>query len=481
MLFSSTIFLYFFLPLVLILYFLIPRIFRNIFLLFFSILFYLFSSSDFILILLISIFINYLMAHFIAASKLQKRKFFLIIGITINLGVLFYFKYLGFFAGGILSPMLGVFGLTSFSTPIILIPLALSFYTFHALSYLIDVYQNKIIVEKKLTRLALYFLLFPHLIAGPIVRFGEIYDQLNKRIYSLSDFSYGVRRFIIGLGKKVLIADLLGPIADEIFNIPPANMTTETAWLGVICFTLQIYFDFSGYSDMAIGLARMFGFKFPENFNYPYIATSIGEFWNRWHMTLYRWFRDYVYIPLGGNRRTPGKNFFNIIFVFFLTGLWHGAGWHYIAWGLIQAFFIILERLKGGLLIRYIWMPFRHIYALLAIMISWVFFRSESLNYTISFLNRLFIDFSPPKIEFRPFNFFLNEERIIVIILAVIISSSVFQILLLKVRYYLSELKIGVFELVYGGIGVVCTLIVLIISMLFIVSQTYNPFIYFKF
>lgn len=474
MLFSSTSFIFFFLPLLLTIYFLTPKTWKNIILLLFSILFYLFSSVDFIRILLISIFLNFMIARYINVASNTYKKFWLIIGIALNLGVLFYFKYISFFVGGLLNPLVNFLNIPQLTIPATAIPLALSFYTFHALSFLIDVYQKKIEPGVKLTKLALYFFLFPHLIAGPIVRFGEISDQIDNRKLTLENFSYGALRFIVGLGKKVLIADILATTADEIFGIPPANMTTPTAWLGILTFTLQIYFDFSGYSDMAIGLASMLGFKFPENFNFPYISTSIGEFWQRWHMTLSRWFRDYVYIPLGGNRLSDSRIYLNIIIVFFLTGLWHGAGWHYIAWGLLQGFFIILERFKNGLLMNKLMLPVKYLYALLAIFISWVFFRSENIGYAILFLKRMFIDFSAPKLEYRPLDFLLNKEQILAIALGILISTSLLQ----RLTKRLWSLRV---PFVYDSIRVAYLLLLLIISLFYIADQTYKPFIYFKF
>ncbi len=475
MLFSTPVFLFFFLPIVLIVYYLTPRILRNLILIFFSILFYMSSSTDFIVILLTLICINFFTAYLIAGSKRALKKGFLLVGVMVNLGVLFNFKYLSFFIGSILDPILQLINFPKIDIPVLVLPLALSFFTFHALSYLIDVYYDRV-KPKKLHRIALYFLFFPHLIAGPIVRLREIADQLQERVVTLDDFSEGVVRFITGLAKKVLVADVVALVADEIFGIPPANMTPATAWLGIICFTLQIYFDFSAYSDMAIGLARMFGFKFPENFNYPYISKSIGEFWTRWHMTLYRWFRDYVYIPIGGNRCSPFKNYFNIIFVFFLTGMWHGAGWHYIVWGLIQGFFIITERFKEGLIMKYLWWPLKHVYALLAIMIGWVFFRSENLGYAFAFLEKMFIYNSHPAIEYRPLSFFINNERVLAIVIGILISMGIVN----KMKQRIMSLSKS-FILIIESLRLVYLFAILIISMLYVVFLTYNPFIYFRF
>lgn len=427
--------------------------------------------------LLFSIVINYQFAISISYAKNAKYNF-LIIGIFFNLILLFWFKYSIFFLEEIVNPFIKILNINPRPLPQIILPLALSFYTFHALSYLIDVYKKKVPAEKNIINLGLYFLLFPHLVAGPIVRFGEIMSDLKNRQQTLSNFSYGISRFIIGLSKKVLIADILSGITDEIFAIPPQNMTWETAWLGLICFTLQIYFDFSGYSDMAIGIASMLGFKFPENFNYPYISGSIREFWQRWHITLYRWFRDYVYIPLGGNRVSEMRYALNILFVFALTGLWHGAAWHYIIWGLLQGVFILLERFKERVAKDFL-SPFKHLYALFAIFVSWVFFRSEDTTYAISFLKRLFIDFSSPHPQFRSFSFFIDNERQLAIVLGIIFSTPIFKIIYEKILIkYLNNQKIN---FSFQNVKIAYLTCLLILSILYIANQTYNPFLYFKF
>lgn len=481
MLFNSSLFLFFFLPLILLVYFLSPKIFKNIILLIVSLFFYLLSSSDFILILLSSIVVNFFIALFISKSK-NRRGFFLVLGLLVNLGILFYFKYLGFFEGSILNPLIISLNFPPIQLPVILVPLGLSFYTFHALSYLFDVYKRKMEPTRNLFRLTLYFLFFPHLIAGPIVRYGEVSSYLAERSQTLIDVSYGITRFITGLVKKVLIADTLGAIVDEIFNIPPQNMNSETAWLGIICFTLQLYFDFSGYTDMAIGLASMFGFKFPENFNYPYISSSIREFWTRWHMTLSNWIRDYLYYPLALKwaKGSKIKLYISLFITFALIGLWHGANWTYVVFGVIQGTALIFESIKNGNLFNRIPRVFKHVYFLLVMIVSWVFFRSENVGYAIEFLKRLFLDFTAPKLEFRPFSFFINNEILIAMLIGMIISTPFLQRLIGKIDAF-KLFKFKVFRYASLTIKYLYFLVLLIITMIFIASQTYNPFIYFKF
>lgn len=481
MLFSSTLFLFFCLPLIIVIYFLAPKFLKNFFLLTFSLLFYAFSSLDFILILLISIAINFFTAIFLSRSK-NRRGIFLIAGLTINLGILFYFKYLGFFADNILNPLAYLLDRSPIQLPQVITPLALSFYTFHALSYLFDVYKHQVEPTRNLFKLAFYFLFFPHLIAGPIVRYGEISNYITKRSQTLDDLSYGVTRFIVGLAKKVLIADTLSVVVDQIFDIPPSNMSSETAWLGIISFTLQLYFDFSGYTDMAIGLALMFGFKFPENFNYPYTSSSIKEFWTRWHMTLYRWLRDYLYYPLAlkwakGSRI---KLYVSLFVTFVLIGLWHGANWTYVIFGSIQGTALIVEGIKNGKIINSIPKVGKHVYFLLVIIISWVFFRSETVGYAIEFLKRLFLVFEAPRPEFRPFSFFMNNEILIALLAGILFSTPFVQRLLGKINAS-KFFKIKIFYFSSQMIRFSYLFALLIISMIYIASQTYNPFIYFKF
>lgn len=469
MLFSSPVFLFLFLPLVLLFYFSIGRKFPNLVLIAASIVFYFWGEPEFIYTLLIVIFINFFFGLQIQKYLHQSvsAKLYLYLAVIVNLGFLIYYKYWFF----LLHNISLVFGKSYFSTTSDLVPLAISFFTFHAISYNVDIFRRQASAQKNPFRLLLYFLFFPHLLAGPIVRYYTIVDQLKKRIIHFDDFRWGIERFTLGLAKKVLIADKLNPVVNEIFSIPTDHLGTPVAWVGIISFTLQIYFDFSGYSDMAIGLARMFGFKFPENFNYPYISASITEFWRRWHMTLSNWFRDYVYIPLGGSRTYVLKRYFNLWTVFILVGIWHGASWHFMVWGGIQAVFLSLERVGNGFLLNRLWRPLKHVYALLAIMIGWVFFRADSLSSALAYLQVLF-GFKNQGIIFQPAGYFLQSDIMVIILAGIIFSTPIFKFF----KKFANNFEIG-FK--FAKLATLAGLLFLI--SVAVASQTYNPFLYFRF
>ena len=387
MLFTEPLFLFLFLPLVLGLYFAPGRRehgrYGNWVLLVASVLFYVKGGGAFTGLMLGSITFNYLMA--IAVDRARGTaacRGLLVFAVAANLTVLAVFKYLNFFADTVAA----VAGEGLITLPRIVLPIGISFYTFHAISYVVDVYRRDAIAQKSPVHAALYLLLFPQLIAGPIVRYWELADQLARRVVGLEDFAAGVRRFVVGLAKKLLVANLVAVPADRIFAMPPEQWTAAHAWLGIVCYTLQIYFDFSGYSDMAIGLARLFGFRFPENFRYPYVATSVQDFWRRWHISLSSWFRDYVYVPLGGNRASPLRTYLNLVIVFFLCGLWHGASWSFVVWGLYHGAFLVIERLGAAA-----WLerrsPFlRHTYVMLVVLVGWVFFRADTMSQAGAYL-----------------------------------------------------------------------------------------------
>ena len=348
MLFTEPTFLFLFLPVLLGLYFVtfsrVHGAYGNWLLLAASLIFYAKGGGAFTWLMLGSIAFNYWMA--IGVDRLRGTPHagrLLAAAVAVNLVVLGVFKYANFFADNVNSLLL-VAGVHPIVIPRVLLPIGISFFTFHAISYVVDVYRRDATAQKSPVHAALYLLLFPQLIAGPIIRYRDIADQLARRVVTLDDFACGVRRFVIGLAKKVLIANVVAGPADRIFAMPFAQLSAAHAWLGVVCYTLQIYFDFSGYSDMAIGLGRMFGFRFPENFRWPYIADSVQEFWRRWHMSLSTWFRDYLYVPLGGNRVSPGRTYVNLVTVFFLCGLWHGASWNFVIWGLWHGAFLVIER-----------------------------------------------------------------------------------------------------------------------------------------
>ena len=380
MLFTEPTFLFVFLPVLLALHALpLPR---NGLLLVASLAFYAVGGGVFTWLILASIVANYLAALRIgrlAGTRAGAR--WLRATVAANLLVLVGFKYTGFLIEN-LNVACEALGFVPFTVPAVALPIGISFFTFHAISYVVDVRRGDAVAQKKPVAAALYLLFFPQLIAGPIIRYRDIAAQLAGRVVSAADMAYGARRFIVGLAKKMLVANVVAGPADRIFALPTGELTAALAWLGVVCYTLQIYFDFSGYSDMAIGLGRLFGFRFPENFRYPYAAVSVQDFWRRWHISLSTWFRDYVYVPLGGNRVSTGRTHVHLVTVFFLCGLWHGASWTFVAWGLFHGAFLVLERLRAAERHAAAGLPRRalgHVYALLVVMVGWVLFRADTL------------------------------------------------------------------------------------------------------
>ncbi len=390
MLFSSMFFLWVFLPIVLAGSFLLRKTrLVNVFLVLASLLFYAWGEPVNVLLMLASILINFtagvLLERFDGADG--RRRLVLSVDIVLNLALLVCFKYLGLLAEG-LNALLALFGAGPVPVPGIPLPIGISFFTFQAMSYVIDVYRRKVEPQRKLLNVALYISFFPQLIAGPIVRYREINDQIEQRSVSMDDFAQGVRRFIYGLAKKVLIANVMAEGADALFALKVDNVTGGMAWLAAILYTFQIYYDFSGYSDMAIGLGRMFGFHFSENFNYPYISRSIREFWRRWHISLSTWFKEYVYIPLGGNRKGTARTYLNLFIVFALTGIWHGAGVTFLLWGLYHGALSIVERLGLDKLLKKLG-PFAFVYAFIAAVFGWVLFRVEDVSTAIQWIKHM--------------------------------------------------------------------------------------------
>jgi alginate O-acetyltransferase complex protein AlgI len=389
MVFSSPVFLFAFLPAVLLSCLAVPRGWRNGVLLAASLLFYAWGEQEMVALTLVSIAGNYAFGLLVAgaAGRPAARRW---VGwaTAFNLLLLVVFKYANF-AGDNLNLALGALGLPQVELPRILLPIGISFFTFHALSYVIDVYRGAAPVQKNPLSFALYIAFFPQLIAGPIVRYHDIAPQLSERSITRAAFAQGVRRFIAGLGKKVLIANTAAEVADAVFGLSPADATPGLAWLGIACYALQIYFDFSGYSDMAIGLAAMFGFRFPENFRHPYASLSITEFWRRWHISLSTWFRDYLYVPLGGNRGSAARTYRNLLIVFFLCGLWHGASWSFVVWGLFHGALLVAERAGGQRVLDALPAVVRRAYVLLAVLVGWVFFRSDTLGHALEYLGAM--------------------------------------------------------------------------------------------
>ncbi|MDX5322882.1 MAG: MBOAT family protein, partial [Exiguobacterium sp.] len=387
MLFSSTIFLFWFLPIVLILYYVSPRFLKNTVLLVASLLFYAWGEPIYTAVMLASIVMNYAFGLLVDNNRDNKKKAkWLVAGMVAgNVLLLSVFKYTSF----IIENVNAITGL-ELTDPKIPLPIGVSFFTFQAMSYVIDVYRKDGKVQRNPLDLALYISLFPQLVAGPIVRYQTVADEINDRKETMDDFASGIQRFVIGLAKKMLLANNAGYVADQIFSQNAGEMSMGLAWIGIIAYSLQIYFDFSGYSDMAIGLGRMFGFHFLENFNYPYISKSVSEFWRRWHISLGSWFRDYVYIPLGGNRGSAWKLYRNLAIVWILTGVWHGASWTFIAWGAYYGLFIMLERAFLGAWLKALPAPLAHAFTLFVVIIGWVFFRADDFPYALSYLSAMF-------------------------------------------------------------------------------------------
>lgn len=466
MVFSSTIFVFLFLPLVLLCYFLAPKKLKNYILLFFSLVFYIFGGPKFLLVLLFVVLIDYIGA--ILINKTNKKKLFLILTLILNISTLVYFKYTGFF----LENVNNIFGL-NITIPDIVLPIGISFYTFQAMSYVIDVYRNKVSLQKNYLTLLLYVSLFPQLVAGPIVRYETIEQELKVRKTTFEDVEYGIRRFILGLAKKVIIANQMGALADTIFT--SSDISTPVAWLGAIAYMFQIYFDFSAYSDMAIGLGRIFGFKFLENFNFPYISKSITEFWRRWHISLSTWFRDYVYIPLGGNRKGIKRQIINLFIVWLLTGFWHGAEWNFVIWGLYYFIFLMLEKFVFNKVLAKTPNVIRHIYTLFIVLIGWVIFRCESLDSIKTMFTSMF--------TLKITEFSLNELLIyletyaIYFILAIIFSMPVYY----KIVDKINSLKEGKLKLALNILHYGSLIVIFIITIMFLAYSSYNPFIYFRF
>ncbi|MBQ6527252.1 MAG: MBOAT family protein, partial [Clostridia bacterium] len=387
MVFSSMIFLWIFLPVVLVGNIILDvclhqRRLSNLFLLLFSLCFYAWGEPVYVLLMMVSIFVNWFLG--LQLGK-RKQKWILVLDIAVNIGLLIIFKYTGFIARSI-NAILGIISpAVQLPVPVISLPIGISFFTFQALSYVIDVYRREVEPQKSLYKVALYISFFPQLIAGPIVRYHDIAEEIDGRKVTRTDLSLGIRRFLYGVAKKVLIANIMAKGVDTLYAMELQDLTGMTAWIAAVMYALQIYYDFSGYSDMAIGLGRMFGFHFMENFNYPYLSASIGEFWRRWHISLGTWFREYVYIPLGGNRISLGRTRLNLFIVFLLTGIWHGASLNYLLWGVYYGIFIIAERGSlGKFLSKHRWVGW--IYSIIIVLLGWVLFRLEDLHQAVSVL-----------------------------------------------------------------------------------------------
>ena len=479
MVFSSLVFLFVFLPIVLAGYYLTPKKLKNTFLFIASLLFFAWGGVSYSIILLFSLIFNYFIGRGISGKNL--KKLYLIIGISINLLVIGVFKYAGFITDSI-NDLIGTISVSPMKIPHILLPIGISFYTFQAISYLVDIYRNEAKAQKNFINVGLYISLFPQLIAGPIVRYHDIAIQLKNRTHSFSLFYSGVLRFLLGLGKKVLIANNLAIIADYVFAMSPDELSFSSAWIGLLAYSFQIYFDFSGYSDMAIGLGRMFGFEFLENFNFPYIAKSIREFWRRWHISLSNWFRDYLYISLGGNKKGKYRTYFNLFFIFFVTGLWHGASWNFVVWGLAHGVIMVLERLGFDKLLNKFPGFLQNFYAVLFAVLAWVLFRADSFSHASEYYKALF-SFSNYNIEDVTLILKINRETIVVFIIALLGSFNGFNFInnLIKKITYKMDKSNSIFPVIKLVAEIIFVLLIFTLCTTYLVNNTYNPFIYFRF
>lgn len=483
MVFSSPTFLFGFLPITLLLYYCSPRRTKNALLLLASLLFYAWGEVFYIAVMLVSILSNYLFGLLIHNSQAQPNgeklsKLFLCLGVIVNVALLTSYKYANFITDNI-DMVASWMGLALIELAPVHLPLGISFFTFQAISYIVDIYRKEAAPQKSVFNLALYISLFPQLIAGPIIRYHDVVLQITGRIHSIELVASGVQRFIYGLAKKMLIANPLGEVADSVFALSGGDLTMPLAWIGILAYTLQIYFDFSGYSDMAIGLGRMFGFSFQENFNYPYIATSIRDFWRRWHISLSTWFRDYIYISLGGNRVSTFRIYVNLLIVFILTGFWHGASWNFLIWGLFHGFFLVVERAGLSRGIGSMWKPMQHLYLLFIVIVGWVFFRADTLSLATEYLAAMF-DIHNMSTTHYQFAMILTNEAILAFIVGAVLATPIYKHIGNKFSVLSGDSVIREFYLVEFPRFIILASL-LFISIIKMSASTYNPFIYFRF
>ena len=466
MVFSSTIFLCVYLPLVLLGYYICPKKGKNLFLLIVSLIFYAWGEPKYVFLMIFSILVNYVFGLLMDKHRENKKrlKLLLVISVIIDLGLLSVFKYTDF----IITNINSVFG-AGFDLLNIALPIGISFYTFQAMSYTIDVYRDDVRVQKNLIDFGMYITMFPQLIAGPIVRYADVQDQLADRSVTTADFSEGVMRFVVGLGKKVLLANQMGAVWSEIYALG-GDVSALMAWTGAIAYTFQIYFDFSGYSDMAIGLGRMFGFKFPENFRYPYQSVSITDFWRRWHITLSTWFKEYLYIPLGGNRCGLARQALNLLIVWSLTGFWHGAGWNFVMWGLYYFVILFIEKLFLLKALDKLPKLFRHVYALLLIVIGWVIFASDDVSVLLPYLGSMF----GANGAIGGMDVYTLLTKAVLLIICCIASTELPKKLFLSAAGAMNEKAAFTLKSVL-------MIALLALSMILLIGDSYNPFLYFRF
>lgn len=470
MVFSSNIFLFIFLPVFLLVYLFLPEKLKNPFLLAASIFFYAWGEQWLVLVMLFSAFVDYCSGLLITVSY---KKTGLALSIGVNLSILIFYKYLSFFIEnfGVFTNFSGIeFGGGMHFMDIVL-PLGISFYTFQSMSYTIEIFRGNVLATRKLTDFFCYVAMFPQLVAGPIVRYAQISKELVSRKTTPEGLSAGIWRFTIGLAKKVILANYIGSVADKIFDLPQSEIGSALAWLAALCYTFQIYYDFSGYSDMAIGLGKMLGFNFPENFRQPYRSQSITEFWRRWHITLSSWFKDFVYVPLGGNRKGVARTYVNLIIVFLITGFWHGAAWNFVIWGIYHGCFIILERVfKNKLTLR---LPsfLKGAWTFTIVMFGWVLFRSPSLDVAWAFILKMLYVTEPTSFQYFEVGFFLHTK-----LLVFLIAATFFALFPVEKIRVIDFNKPAVF-----GIRIVLSVTLFFYSATVLASAGYNPFLYFRF
>ncbi len=473
MVFSSLTFVFTFLPITLLLYFISPKKIKNITLLIASLIFYAWGEPVYIFLMIFSSIVDYIHGLLIEKYRDDDKKARLIVlsSIVINLSLLAFFKYSDF----LIENVNYLFSI-DFAQLRLPLPIGISFYTFQTMSYTIDVYRSEAPVQKNPIALATYVTLFPQLIAGPIVRYQTVADQINGREENIDKLANGIKRFTIGLGKKALIANNIGMLWSEIQGTNISELTVLTAWLGLIAFSFQIYFDFSGYSDMAIGLGKMFGFDFLENFNYPYISQSITEFWRRWHMSLGTWFKDYVYIPLGGNKAGKLKGYRNLLIVWFLTGLWHGASWNFVIWGLYFGGIIAIEKFRLLKLLEGLWRPIRHMYVVLILLIGWVFFVFDDISIGLDYL-KVMIGLNNVELYNMQSLYYISNYTILLIIS--IIGATPY----IKNKHMVLLERLKEKQKLYYESIIVTTIFfgIFFLSTVYLVDATYNPFLYFRF
>jgi alginate O-acetyltransferase complex protein AlgI len=470
MIFSSNLFLFGAMPLFFAVYYLTPRPAKNALLLLFSLAFYEFGAGRVVIVLVLSIIVNYAAAHAIEVTDGRLRRVLFWFAVVANVLALFYYKYWNFAWQAVDDVTGGTLERLGLHEPQVALPIGISFFTFQALSYIADVYTKRCPAERSFIRFGMYHSLFPQLIAGPIVRYVEIRDEIASRLISRTEITEGLTRLVIGLAKKTIIADHAGQIVDQIFGAGASQLTPAIAWLGAIAYSVQILFDFAGYSDMAIGLGRLLGFHFPENFADPYLSRSMTEFWRRWHMTLTRWFRDYLYIPLGGNRKGVVRTYINLVIVFFLCGLWHGAGYTFIAWGLFHGAFLASERVA---LHRWAIAPrgiVGQVYTLITVTVGWVLFRSSSLDQAAIFLKEM-SGADARGLGLADTLQFLPNDRACYLIIGIILA-------VVPMRGFLTAPALSVSGLILQRTA---TLLLFIYSAAILSEGTFNPFIYFRF